>query len=215
MDRANVTELLEDPSLPEEVVATAYRDLARTQRFLGNQAAVLHRLKRDPGPIHRVLDIGCGQGALLEQIRRQFGVEVIGFDLRPAPSPPVPILTGNAAVDPLPAADIALSVCLAHHLSEAEVIGMIRNVSKSCRRFILLDLVRHWMPLALFKVFVSPFLHRINAADGATSIKRAYTPAELQNMAEEAVKGTNARIEHTVAPFYIRQILDISFSELP
>lgn len=211
MDRVQVTELLEDPSLPEEVVATAYRDLARTQRFLRNTTAIFRRLKKDPGPIRRVLDIGCGQGALLEQIRQKLGVEVIGFDLRPAPSPPVPIVTGDAAVDPLPAADVAISVCLLHHLSETEVIGLIRNASKSCRRLILLDLVRHWIPLALFRVFLAPFLHRINAADGVTSIKRAYTPRELRRMADEAIKGTDARIGHSVAPFYTRQIIDIEF----
>jgi SAM-dependent methyltransferase len=211
MDRADVIELLEDPSLPEDVVANAYRDLARTQRFLGNTAAIFHQLSQDPGPVNRVLDIGCGQGALLEQIRQKLGVEVIGFDLRPAPKAPVPILTGNAAMDPLPSADIALSVCLVHHLSEADVVNLIRNAAKSCRRLILLDLVRHWIPLALFRVFMSPFLHRINAADGVTSIKRAYTARELRGLVEEAVKGTNARVRHTVTPFYTRQIIDVSF----
>jgi 2-polyprenyl-3-methyl-5-hydroxy-6-metoxy-1,4-benzoquinol methylase len=210
MERADVTELLEDPSLPEEVVACAYRDLARTQRFLGNSAAIFRQLRNNPRPIRRVLDIGCGQGALLEQIHRKLGVEVVGFDLRPAPSSaPVPIVSGNAAVDPLPAADVALAVCLVHHLSEKDVVGLIRNASRSCRRLIVLDLVRHWIPLALFQVFVAPFLHRINAADGKTSIKRAYTPRELRNMVDEAVQGTNPRIEHKVAPFYTRQIIDI------
>jgi len=211
MVRVDGTELLEDPSLPEDVVANAYRDLARTQRLLGNTRAVFRRLSKDPG-IRRVLDIGCGQGALLEQIHRRLGVDVVGFDLRPAPpSGTIPILTGNAAVDPLPSADVAISVCLVHHLSEADVVSMIRNVSKSCRRLIVLDLVRHWIPLALFRVFMSPFLHHINAADGITSIKRAYTPRELRNMVEEAVRGSTARIVHTVAPFYIRQVIDVSF----
>jgi 2-polyprenyl-3-methyl-5-hydroxy-6-metoxy-1,4-benzoquinol methylase len=210
-DRADVTELLEDPSLPEDVVAKAYRDLARTQRFLGNTSAIFRQLRKHRGPIHSVLDIGCGQGALLEQIQQELGVDVIGVDLRPAPSAPVPILTANAALDPLPAADVAISVCLVHHLSEAEAVNLIRNVSKSCRRLILLDLVRHWIPLTLFRVFVSPFLHRINAADGATSIKRAYTPRELRKIVDEAVKGTNARVNHTVAPFYTRQVIDIEW----
>ena len=212
MDRADLTELLEDPSLPDDVVADAYRDLARTQRFLGNTRAVLRRLKKDRGAIRRVLDIGCGQGALLAQIRQKLGVEVIGVDLRPVPSAPVPILTANAAVDPLPPADVALAVCVIHHLSDAEVIALIRNVSQSCRRLILLDLVRHWIPLTLFRVFVSPFLHRINASDGFTSVKRAYTPRELRELVDRAVKGTGARVAHTVAPFYIRQIIDIKFS---
>lgn len=212
MQRVQVTELLEDPSLPEEVVASAYRDLAQTQRFLGNTRAILRRLMRDRNSIQKVLDIGCGQGALLEQIRSEMGVEVIGFDLRPAPSVSIPIMTGNAAIDPLPAADVALAVCLVHHLSESDVILMIRNARKSCRRLILLDLVRHWVPLTLFRLFMSPFLHRINSADGITSIKRAFTPQELREIAQQALKGMDARIEHTVSPFYIRQIVDIEFS---
>jgi 2-polyprenyl-3-methyl-5-hydroxy-6-metoxy-1,4-benzoquinol methylase len=212
MHRADVTELLEDPSLPEDVVASAYRELARTQRFLGNTSAIFRRLRGSPGAIHSVLDIGCGQGALLEEIHRKLGVEVIGFDLRPAPaSSPVRIVAGNAAVDPLPPADVALAVCLVHHLSETEVINLVRNVSKSCRRLILLDLVRHWIPLTLFRVFVSPFLHPLNAADGRTSVKRAYTPRELRNLIDAAVKGTGARVVQTVAPFYTRQIIDISW----
>lgn len=211
MDRVDVAELLEDPSLPEEVAAQAYRDLARTQCLLRNPAAILDRLRKSPTPIHRVLDIGCGHGALLEEIRRELGVDVIGVDLRPVPRSNVPIVTGNAAVDPLPLADVALTVCMVHHLTEDEVVAMIRNVAKSCRRLILLDLVRHWMPLALFRVFLSPFLHRINSADGITSIKRSYTPAELRSIVDKAVKGSSARVDHKVAPFNIRQIVDINW----
>ena len=211
MDRADVTELLEDPSLPADVVATAYRDLARTQKFLGNTRAIFRQLREHRDRISLIVDIGCGQGALLQKIHRKLGVEVIGFDLRPAPFGPVQILKGNAAVDPLPPADVALAVCLVHHLSEAEVVSLIRNVSKSCRRLIVLDLVRHWIPLTLFRVFVAPFLHPINAADGLTSVRRAYTPRELRSLVDEAVKGSNARVEHIVAPFYIRQIVDIDF----
>jgi 2-polyprenyl-3-methyl-5-hydroxy-6-metoxy-1,4-benzoquinol methylase len=211
MQRVETTELLENPSLPEDVVAQAYRDLARTQRFLGNTRAIFRELRKDPQPIARVLDIGCGQGALLEQIHRRLGVEVVGFDLRPAPAAPVPILTGNAATDPLPSADVALSVCLIHHLSESDVVKLIQNASKSCRRLILLDLVRHWIPLTLFRVFLAPFLHPINASDGLTSIKRAYTPGELRGLVDEAVQSSRARVVHTVAPFYTRQIVDIEF----
>jgi 2-polyprenyl-3-methyl-5-hydroxy-6-metoxy-1,4-benzoquinol methylase len=211
MNRANVPELLEDPTLPADVVAAAYRNLASTQRFLGNTRAIFRQLRKHRDPIHLIVDIGCGQGALLEEIQKRLGVDVIGFDLRPAPSGPVRILTGNATVDPLPRADVALAVCVVHHLSEAEIIALIRNVSKSCRRLILLDLVRHWIPLTLFRVFVAPFLHRINAVDGLTSIKRAYTPRELREIVDEAVKGSGASVDHIVALFYVRQVIDIEF----
>lgn len=105
MDRHNVAELLEDPSLPEAVVAESYRDLERVHRWLGNTRAILSRLRSGfrGGSINSVLDIGCGQGALLQEIRRRLGVQVTGFDLRMAPeTSPVRILMGNAVVDPRP-----------------------------------------------------------------------------------------------------------------
>jgi SAM-dependent methyltransferase len=209
MERRDTVELLEDASLPEEVVAAAYRDLARTNRWLGNSRAIIRRLRASP--VRSVLDLGCGQGALLDEIHKKLGVEVTGFDLRPAPRAPVRILKGDAVKDPLPQADIALAVLMVHHLSEDEIVRLIRNVSRSCRRFVILDLVRHWLPLWLFRIFVAPFLSPINAADGVTSVRRAYTPAELKRIVDRAVEGTGARVRHTVAPFYIRQIVDISW----
>ena len=214
MLRENTGELLDDPSLPAEVVAAAYRDLDRLHRFLGNTWAILRRLQAPQkiGPLDKVLDIGCGQGALLQEIRRRLAVEVIGFDLRPSPpDSPVRILTGDAVTDPLPPAEVALAVCIVHHLSDREVVRLIRNVSRSCRRFIILDLVRHPLPLWLFRIFVCPFLGRINAEDGITSIRRAFTPQELRKLADEAVEGSRARVEQTVAPFFIRQIVDIEW----
>ena len=215
MRRADTTELLEDSSLPDEVVARAYRDLARVHRWLGIDAAVLKRLRADPITISSVLDIGCGQGALLQKIHRKLGLSVVGFDLRPAPEgAPVPILTGNAVVDPLPASDVAVCVFLAHHLSESDLVGLIRNVSRSCRRFILIDLVRHRLPLTFFSIFARPFLSRLNVADGLTSIRRSYTPVELRRIVDSALQGSGARVVHTVAPFYVHQTADISWPDV-
>ena len=146
MERRDAVELLDDPALPEQTVAAAYRDLARVNRWLGNTHAILARL-RDSGA-SSVLDLGCGQGALLKDIHEKLGLRVTGLDLRPAPpDSPVPILSGNAVTDPLPRADVALAVLFAHHLTEAELIALIRNVSRSSRRLIILDLVRHWLKL--------------------------------------------------------------------
>lgn len=210
MERRDAVELLDDPTLPEQTVAGAYRDLARLHRWLTNTQAVVQRVKE--AGASSVLDLGCGQGALLQELRARLGVQVTGFDLRAAPlDSPVPILKGDAVNHPLPKADVALAVCFVHHLSQQEIVTLIRNVSRCCGRFIILDLVRHPLPLVLFRIFVAPFLSHINAADGITSIHRAYTTRELREIAEAAVAGTGARLRHTVAPLYIRQIVDITW----
>ena len=212
LSRSVDTELLEDPSLPDAAVARAYRELQGTHSWLGNTAALLRLLCQDPIPIRSVLDIGCGHGGLLQEIRQRLGAEVIGFDLRPAPADaPVPILTGDAVTEPLPRADVAVAVCMVHHLSEGDLIRLIQNVSRSCRRFIVLDLVRHRLPLALFRTFVCPFLGTLNAKDGATSIRRSYTPREMRCAVDAALDGSGGKVRHTVAPFYIRQVVDISW----
>jgi SAM-dependent methyltransferase len=211
VNRSFDAEIVDDPALSEEIHVRSHDCLTRTHQWLGNTRAIVSALRRDPLPVRRVLDVGCGRGGLLVEVRRQIGAEILGVDLRP-PRPPinaVPILRADAVHEPLPVSDVALAVCLAHHLKDTELIELIRNVGRSCRRFVILDLVRHYLPLTLFEAFVAPFLYHVNARDGRVSIRRSYTPAELNALVRRALEGSRAVFRHSVAPLYTRQMVDI------
>jgi hypothetical protein len=146
---------------------------------------------------------------MLVDIRDALGVDVIGVDLRPPANPPVPVLAADATRDELPKADVAISVCLTHHLSDEDFVALIRNVRRSCRRFIVLDLVRHQLPLTMFRIVAPLILPPVNVTDGVTSIRRSWTPSEFRALVDRAVEG--APFTHTVAPGYIRQMVDITY----
>jgi 2-polyprenyl-3-methyl-5-hydroxy-6-metoxy-1,4-benzoquinol methylase len=210
MVRVNREEILDIPGLPDEIASRAYRDLARIHRVLGDTASVIRAIRRDPLPVRRVMDIGCGMGHVLHHVQRKLQVEVTGVDVQPRPTT-VPMVQADAIRDTLPPADVAFSMYLAHHLSEREIGEMIRNVGRSCRRFILLDLVRHPLPLALFRAFVAPFVCSVVVRDGTTSLRRAYTPPELRRITHGALAGSPATFRHTVTVPYTRQIVDITY----
>ena len=219
--RSRKPELLDVEDVSDATLAQAYRELQSVNRWLGNTRAVLRLLRRDAQArvrsqqtkALRVLDLGCGQGALLAEIREKLGADVVGMDLRPVPiKSPIPIISGNAVTDSLPIADVAVCVLMAHHLTEAELTKMIGNIARSCDRLILLDLVRARTPLWLFRIFVAPWLCRINVADGQTSIQRAYTAAEMNALVGLALERTPrgvVSVQYRVAPLWIRQVVDI------
>ncbi len=209
MQRSFDSEMLDGEGLTPDVVERAHRALFLTHTLLGNRAAILRALRMKGPPIRRVLDVGCGNGGMLEHIRRRLGLEVIGADLKPPANSPIPIVRADVTSDALPQADVAISLCLAHHLTEEQVIALIRNVGKSCRRFIILDLVRSRLPLVLFRIAAPLVLPPLNVSDGALSIRRAFTPEEFRVAVSRALDG--APFRHTVAPFYIRQIADITY----
>ena len=213
MQRSFTEEILDGDGLPPEVMDRAHRKLSMTHSLLGNHAAILRALRREGKESRRILDIGCGHGALLEKVRRQMGVEVLGVDLRPPEggARKFPILKLDAVREALPRADVAVSVCLIHHLRDEEFVEMIRNVGRACRRFVILDLVRHRVPLALFTAFAPLCLPRLNVLDGRQSIRRAYTPDEFRRLIAQAMAGTDGSFRHTVAPFWIRQMADIRY----
>src|SRR5215831_9407041 len=214
MDRANIAEILDGEGVPENLVAQAYNDLARIHWWLGDTCSVIRAIRNDPQPVRRILDVGCGNGSVVESIRHKLAVDAIGVDLRPRvfPGTRVPIVQADAVRDPLPRADVAFSMHLGHHLSERDLIDLIRSVGRFCRRFILLDLVRHPLPLALFRVFVAPFLCPIDAEDGQRSIRRSYTPGELHELTACALAHTASTFRLSVAPCYLRQVVDISYA---
>jgi SAM-dependent methyltransferase len=212
MRRAAGPEILEEGGLPEKLVVRTYVELERIHRFLGDTAALLAALKRDPLPVRRVLDIGCGRGGILALVQRKLSVEGIGVDLRPPrrAATALRIVTADAVRDPLPAADVAYSIHVAHHLSEEDLIALIRNVGRSCRRLVLLDLVRHRLPWLLFRCFVAPCVGAVTAADGELSVRRAFTAAELRAVVGRALDGAGAYTQ-SVAPFLVRQMVDIRY----
>jgi hypothetical protein len=117
----------------------------------------------------------------------------------------------DAVREVLPRADVAVSVCLVHHLRDEDFVEMIRNVGRTCRRFVILDLVRHRVPMVLFSAVAPLCLPKVNVLDGRQSIRRAYTPEEFRASIARAVAGTGAKFRHTVAPLWIRQMADIRY----
>jgi SAM-dependent methyltransferase len=209
VERSQEAEIMDDPDCPPEVLEAGHRDLMRIHRWLGNLRAVAGLIVSGgaggPGSkaVRRILDVGCGQGAAMRELARRLGVEAIGVDLRSWPG----VLVRDATRDPLPDADVAISLYVAHHLSGEDLVKMIRNVRRSCPRFIILDLVRHPLPLWLFRGFVAPFVCDVVVHDGAVSVRRAFTPGEMNRLVAEAVNG--GPFSQHVAPFYTRQVIEI------
>ena len=214
MERQSLSEILDSPGLPDLAIARAYRDIARIHRWLGDTNYIVRAIRRDPLPVRRIMDIGCATGLVLNDVQCRIGAEGIGVEINPHPSiaAPVTIVKADARRDALPAADIAYCMCLGHHLCESGLADMVRNVGRSCRRFIIIDLVRHPLPLGLFRIAIAPFVCRINAEDGCRSIRRSYTPVELGRIVGDALANTGGKYRHTVAPFYARQVIDISYA---
>jgi SAM-dependent methyltransferase len=200
-------ELMDSPDIQGAVLETFHRDLVFIHKCLGTFPTIERFIRNDPRPVRRVMDIGCGNGALLDYLRRRMNVEVIGVDQKPVATPGIEVVAADALAGPLPEADVAVTTLMAHHLTPEQNVALIRNVSRSCRRFIVHDLIRHPLPLVLFTLFICPLIGREAAVDGRQSIRRAYTPDEFRQL----VASTGATFTMDVSPFRSRQIIDIRF----
>ena len=213
MERRDKAEILDGHEISDDEATRAYEQLARIHRLIGDTALVVRAIRRNALPVSRVLDLGCAAGFVAEEVQRKLGVEVIGVDVNPRHSAEVriPILRADAVHDPLPTADVAFSMHLVHHLTESGLAQLIHNVRRYCRRLILLDVVRHPLPLALFRLFVEPFACKIVVEDGKTSFRRSYTAGELRQITAGALVGSAAAFQQSVGPFCLRQVMDIFY----
>jgi SAM-dependent methyltransferase len=210
MQRSLEPEMMDSLDASSVVLEKFHRDLARVHRLLGSFPTIERFLRADDRPIRRVLDIGCGGGALLAYLHKRMGVEVVGVDPHPGRTANVPLIQLDAVRNSLPEADVAVSSLVAHHLTPEENVQLIRNVQRSCRRFVILDLIRHPLPLFLFTIFICPLIGREAAVDGRQSIRRAFTPEEFAALVRDAL-GSGANFTIDVPRFLSRQVIDIRY----
>lgn len=184
-------------------------EIAFINRYLGDGRALKHSLlkqiKRAGPKSFSVLDVGCGSGELLRMIADHADgasreVSLVGIDLNPISSEvthteskdyaQIVSVRGDAFNLPFADAsfDFAISSLFFHHLSDAQIVDVLHEMSRVARRGIfVIDLHRRPAAYALYKLFcfgfrMSPMVNH----DGSLSITKGFRRADLRRLARAA-----------------------------
>lgn len=197
-----------DPALLRKALDGLHR-IHRLTGGVGLAAGPLRRAAEGrPGPL-RLLDVGTGGGrlalAVARRIRNGAPVRAALCDLHPRtlaaarafaddardarPGPDFVRLSGAALPFPTNSFDLALCATTLHHLEREEAVACLRELDRVAGgRWVLTDLRRSRTALAAVRL-LSATLWRRNPFprhDGPISVRRAYTPDEIETMLAEA-----------------------------
>jgi hypothetical protein len=189
-------------------VKASLADLWRINRYLGGVPALTRhlfpRLRAQTGVV-TLADIGTGSAQIPALIARwaqkhRVSVRILAVDfaarhldvargfVRAVPN--VHLVRADAQHLPLPreSVDYIISSVFLHHFSPEQVVELLRETFSLARRSIIMsDGERGLLPLIGFKLAQPVFARsHITRNDGAASIRRAYTPSELRQLAADA-----------------------------
>ncbi len=200
-------ELLDGDGVSSSDAEASLLDIEWVHRWLGGRGLVRRRLlpllKTFPARSRAlsVLDLGCGSGhvgrdLLAAAADAGIRVRVMGLDRKASHARLAPRGTaviadalrlpfGNLSVD------VVLSTLFLHHFSPAELAALLaesRRVAGSA--VVALDLSRHRLALAAISL-LGPFAFRsrLSVLDGRTSVRQAWTPREIECIADTALPG--------------------------
>jgi len=189
--RSTETELL-DTGVPAGDALASLADLRRVNRWLGARAALLEAARpclASPGA--RLLDLGCGSADIPAFVRRRLPhVVPIGIDVKPLHLGEVPgsVLPVRGDARRLPvrarAVDVVTLTHFLHHFDDAEAILLLRESARITRGAIVVNDLRRSATSHLVARVVLPTLLRspVSVADGLVSIRRGFTPPELEGL---------------------------------
>jgi SAM-dependent methyltransferase len=205
-------ELLDDPAADPAAVTETLRNIARSNRWFGGTAAVLHGCRRlladvAPGTSLSLLDLGTGAGDLPRAAVRwaaRRGIRLVPVGLERsrvaagvASAAGIPCAVGCAGAPPVgeKGVDLVLLSQVLHHLAPSSVIRLLASCDRLARRGVVVaDLRRgRFGPVAFWVGARALRFDAMTRVDGMTSIRRGYTPAELRGLL--AAAGVQAMIE--------------------
>lgn len=208
MPRALQPELMDDPALPADEHTLALRGLARINQLSAAARYHLPALRRIasrvPGAV-RVVDVasGSGDGAVafaLAAQARGIAVELTMTDISPRAvdqamaratdrGVEARALVLDAVEGELPTADLVTCSLFLHHLSESQAERTLRGMRAACPQGTVSvnDLRRgRWGTLLARTVPRLVTTSKVVHTDAVISAKAAFTPAELEGLAERA-----------------------------
>lgn len=195
--RSTEPELL-DEGVPEQEALESLADLRRVNRWLGTHRRLLKAVRPFLGASSRprLLDVGCGSADIPERIRRAFppGLLAVGVDIKLLHLRDAPLAVGRVVADvkALPfrngTFDVVLASHFLHHFDGPEAAAVLRRLYGLARRALIVDDIRRARVPYVFARLLFPFLlrSRVSVADGALSIRRAFTARELRAAFAEA-----------------------------
>jgi 2-polyprenyl-3-methyl-5-hydroxy-6-metoxy-1,4-benzoquinol methylase len=197
---------MDDAALDPAIYQRCLRDLDRLNRITFTHRAALQWIDDVTQNLRNVsiLDVAYGHGDLLRAIagrlaRRGVAARLAGIDLNPRsalaartatpPEQKIEFLTGDVfAYQPAQKFDFIISSQFTHHLSEPEIIRLLRWCEDHAMRgWYITDLHRHALPYYGFRWLARlMFWHRIVRHDGTVSIARSFRRTEWEAMLAKA-----------------------------
>ncbi len=196
------SELMDDPLLEGDVLCEVLKDIEAANRFLGGNRitikSVWQLMAENPQAEYTIVDMGCGNGAMLRQIIRigkknQLNLKAIGIDLSAnaiqiAKSasidfPEISFLQRDIlALTPEElSCDILLCTLTMHHFTNEQIpVFLNKFVALAHLGVVINDLQRSKLAYQLFKGFSVLFVQTAVAkSDGLISIKSGFSKREL------------------------------------
>jgi 2-polyprenyl-3-methyl-5-hydroxy-6-metoxy-1,4-benzoquinol methylase len=198
---AGSPELL-DGALDADMLAGNLRDLTRFNRWLGGRtlsADAIRPLSMSV-PSLTILDVGTGAADIARHLARSLGSaatnQVTATDIRPeivevagrSSKAPVTIRLGRLEDEADASYDVVHASMVLHHLEPPEAVAFLREMRRVAREAVVvndLERGRRWLAGAwLLTRIVTRNAYTRN--DAPLSVRRAYTPSEVVDLAQQA-----------------------------
>src|SRR5580704_2211921 len=225
--RIYVQEMLDAGVGTDDDVSENLADLRFINRRLGGAGVVLDALnqglKGETPQALSLLDIGTGSADIPNAVSsrwRSIGIQshiaaldLSGRNLRIARSrlgiePGIELVQGDAMNLPFApkSFDFVTASLFLHHFNESEIKVLLEGFVRTARKSVIVnDLARSFVPYYFFRLFGRLFTRSfLTRNDGAISVLRGFTAAELSELASQACPG--AFVVNNVLPYRLLMI---------
>jgi 2-polyprenyl-3-methyl-5-hydroxy-6-metoxy-1,4-benzoquinol methylase len=202
--RSHKKELLDEHDIPVEELRLNLRELHVINRRLGGYGASVSALKKviSNRTGVTIVDIGCGGGDTLKtiyrKVRRHPGFRLYGIDIKAAcidycknndPHPEIDFIADDYlnVCKHVPRIDVLHAALFCHHLTEQEIVRLLRFALDHKSVLVINDLERNSIAYYAIRTLTRLFSKsRLVKHDAPLSVLRGFKRSEWKNMIAEA-----------------------------